>query len=194
VDALFYAHSLGEVRALAPLMEKFRTTPGRKAYLVVSGGGHCPCEEAAAVLKWPKVVCKERRFKVFDLAVGAISGPSRSEVPVLQAVYSSMRGLVRMHNPSVVVAVADIDGKVEDALRMATEAAVNHTALVLLPRKTIPKVLWMATLRPASLPSKHINLFYSSYQLCSCISSNTLHCIDRSCRDGPSLGAQTGTR
>ncbi|KAM0927654.1 hypothetical protein ACQ4PT_002733 [Festuca glaucescens] len=153
VDALFYAHSLGEVRALAPLMEKFRTTPGRKAYLVVSGGGHCPCEEAAAVLKWPKVVCKERRFKVFDLAVGAISGPSRSEVPVLQAVYSSMRGLVRMHNPSVVMAVADIDGKVEDALRMATEAAVNHTALVLLPRKTIPKVLWMATLRPASLPN-----------------------------------------
>uniref|UniRef100_A0A0E0CSU0 Uncharacterized protein n=1 Tax=Oryza meridionalis TaxID=40149 RepID=A0A0E0CSU0_9ORYZ len=153
VDALFYAHSLGEVRALAPLLERFRTTAGRKAYLVVSGGGHCPCEEAAAVLKWPKVVCKERRFKIFDLAVGALSGPSHSDVPVLHAVYSSMRGIVRMHNPSVIVAVADVDPKIKDALRMAADAAVNRTALVLLPRNSISKVLWMATLRPTSLPN-----------------------------------------
>uniref|UniRef100_A0A0D3FBT6 Uncharacterized protein n=1 Tax=Oryza barthii TaxID=65489 RepID=A0A0D3FBT6_9ORYZ len=139
VDALFYAHSLGEVRALAPLLERFRTTAGRKAYLVVSGGGHCPCEEAAAVLKWPKVVCKERRFKIFDLAVGALSGPSHSDVPVLHAVYSSMRGIVRMHNPSVIVAVADVDSKIKDALRMAADAAVNRTALVLLPRNSISK-------------------------------------------------------
>ncbi|KAG8060650.1 hypothetical protein GUJ93_ZPchr0002g26203 [Zizania palustris] len=153
VDALFYAHSLGEVRALAPLLERFRTTAGRKAYLVVSGGGHCPCEEAATVLKWPKVVCKERRFKIFDLGLGALSGPSRSEVPVLQVVYSSMRGIVRMHNPSVIVAVSDVDGKVKDALRMAADAAVNHTALVLLPRNSISKVLWMATVRPTALPN-----------------------------------------
>jgi len=157
VDALFYAHSLGEVRALAPLLERFRTTPGRKAYLVVSGGGHCPCEEAATVLKWPKVVCRDRRFKIFDLGIGALSGPSRSEVPVLQAVYASMRGIVRMHNPSVVVALADIDAKVKEALRMAADVAdaVNRTALVLLPRTSVSKVLWMATLKPASLPSKH---------------------------------------
>lgn len=161
VDALFFAHSLGEVRAVAPLLEKFRATAGRKAYLVVSGGPHCPCEEAAAVLKWPKVVCKERRFKVFDLGLGALSGPSRSEVPVLQAVYSSMRGLVRMHNPSVVIAVADIDGSVKDALRMAADATVNRTALVLLPRNTIPKVLWMATLPPASLTSKIMSILLS---------------------------------
>jgi hypothetical protein len=159
VDALFYAHSLGEVRALAPLLERFRTTPGRKAYLVVSGGGHCPCEEAATVLKWPKVVCKDRRFKIFDLGLGALSGPSRSEVPVLQAVYASMRGIVQMHNPSVVIALADVDAKVKDALRMAADAAVNRTALVLLPRNAVSKVLWMATLKPASLPSnKHIFL------------------------------------
>nr|CAB3448271.1 unnamed protein product [Digitaria exilis] len=153
VDALFYAHSLGEVRSLAPLLEKFRTTPGKKAYLVVSGGGHCPCEEAATVLKWPKVVCKDRRFKIFDLGIGALSGPSRSEVPVLQAVYASMRGIVQMHNPSVVVALADVDDKVKEALRMAANAAVNRTALVLLPRNSVSKVLWMATLKPASLPN-----------------------------------------
>ncbi|CAL5020118.1 unnamed protein product [Urochloa decumbens] len=153
VDALFYAHSLGEVRALAPLLERFRTTPGRKAYLVVSGGGHCPCEEAATVLKWPKVVCRDRRFKIFDLGIGALSGPSRSEVPVLQAVYASMRGIVMMHNPSVVVALDDVDDKVKQALRMAADAAVNRTALVLLPRASVSKVLWMATLKPASLPN-----------------------------------------
>ncbi|KAL6911319.1 hypothetical protein ACP4OV_000124 [Aristida adscensionis] len=154
VDALFYAHALGEVRALAPLLDRFRATPGRKAYLVVSGGGHCPCEEAATVLKWPRVVCKERRFKIFDLGLGALSGPSPSDVPVLQAVYASMRGLVRMHNPSVIVAVSDVDPKVRDALRMAADAAVNGTpALVLLPRASVSKVLWMATLKPAALPN-----------------------------------------
>ncbi|GJM87285.1 hypothetical protein PR202_ga03225 [Eleusine coracana subsp. coracana] len=153
VDALFYAHTLAEVRALAPLLEKFRTTPARKAYLVVSGGGHCPCEEAATVLKWPKVVCKERRFKIFDLGLGALSGPSRSHVPLVQAVYASMRGIVRMHNPSVIVALDAIHDKVKDALRMAADDAVNRTALVLLPKRSVSKVLWMATLKPASLPN-----------------------------------------
>ncbi len=108
------------------------------------------------MLKWPKVVCKERRFKIFDLAVGALSGPSHSDVPVLHAVYSSMRGIVRMHNPSVIVAVADVDSKIKDALRMAADAAINRTALVLLPRNSISKVLWMANLSPTSLPSKLI--------------------------------------
>uniref|UniRef100_A0A0E0ILX5 Uncharacterized protein n=1 Tax=Oryza nivara TaxID=4536 RepID=A0A0E0ILX5_ORYNI len=153
VDALFYAHSLSEVHALALLLERFCTTPGCKAYLVVSGGGHYPCKEAAVVLKWPKVVCKERRFKIFDLAVGALSGPSHSEVPVLQAVYSSMRGIIRMHNPSVIVAVANVDAKIKDAFRMAADSAINHIAFVLLPRNSISKVLWMATLHPTSLPN-----------------------------------------
>ncbi|KAK8596478.1 hypothetical protein V6N13_001105 [Hibiscus sabdariffa] len=36
-DALFYAHSVDEVKALAPLLEKFRSTVGKKAYIVVSG-------------------------------------------------------------------------------------------------------------------------------------------------------------
>ncbi|EEC68970.1 hypothetical protein OsI_37714 [Oryza sativa Indica Group] len=124
VDALFYAHSLSEVHALALLLERFCTTPGCKAYLVVSGSGHYPCKEAAAVLKWPKV-----------------------------AVYSSMRGIIRMHNPSVIVAVANVDTKIKDAFRMAADSAINHIAFVLLPCNSIFKVLWMATLRPTSLPN-----------------------------------------
>ncbi|XP_072964357.1 uncharacterized protein [Typha angustifolia] len=153
IDALFYAHSLDEVKALAPLLDKFRRTVGRKAYIAVSGGSFCPCEEAAALLKWPKTVCKERRFKIFDLDIGAISGISKSEVPLLQTVYSSMKGLVKIHNPSLLITVADIDINVKNALSMAAESSVNRSHLVLLPRSTIPKVLWMADLRPTALPN-----------------------------------------
>lgn len=154
IDALFYAHSVAEVKALAPLLEKFRSTVGKKAYLAVSGGDFCPCEAAAAALRWPPAVCRERRFKVFDLAVGATSGVSNSEVPVLQVVYSSVKGLIRIHNPSVVVAVADLDANVKKALRMAAESNGNGTtAVVLLPRASVPKVLWMADLRSTALPN-----------------------------------------
>ncbi|KAM0949272.1 putative nucleotide-diphospho-sugar transferase [Dioscorea sansibarensis] len=153
IDALFYAHSISEVKALAPLLEKFRTTVGKKAYIVVSGGDFCPCEEAAAALRWPKTVCKERRFKIFDLEIGAISGASNSEVPILQAVYSSMKGIVRIHNPSLLITVADIDVNVKNALKMAAQTGVNNTELVLLPRSAVPKVLWMADLRPTALPN-----------------------------------------
>ncbi|KAJ0967618.1 hypothetical protein J5N97_024535 [Dioscorea zingiberensis] len=153
IDALFYAHSISEVKALAPLLEKFRTTVGKKAYIVISGGSFCPCEEAASALKWPKTVCKERRFKIFDLEIGAISGVSNSEVPILQAVYSSMKGLVKIHNPSLLITVADVDLNIKNALKMAADTSINKTELVLLPRSAIPKVLWMADLRPTALPN-----------------------------------------
>ncbi|URE16724.1 hypothetical protein MUK42_35001 [Musa troglodytarum] len=153
IDALFYAHSLGEVRSLAPLLEKFRATVGRKAYIVVSGGSFCSCQEAVTVLRWPENVCRERRFKIFDLEIGAISGTSNSEVPVVQAVYSSLRGLLKIHNPSLLIAVDDADQKVKNALKMAAEGTANITALVLLPRAAVAKVLWMADLRPSALPS-----------------------------------------
>ncbi|MQL95643.1 hypothetical protein Taro_028318 [Colocasia esculenta] len=154
IDALFYAHSLDEVKALAPLLEKFRTTVGKKAYIAVSGGNFCPCEEAASVLKWPKAVCKERRFKIFDLDVGAIGGISNSEVPVLQAVYSSLKGLVKIHNPSLLITLEGTDPNVRNALKMAAESSVNGTTqLVVLPRSAVPKVLWMADLRPTALPN-----------------------------------------
>lgn len=157
IDALFYAHSLEEVKALAPLLEKFRSTVGKKTYIVVSGGGFCPCEEAAAVLNWPKVVCRERRFKIFDLGIGAISGVSNSEVPVVQSVYSSIKGLIKIHNPSLLITVADIDSNVKSALKMATESNLNSTKMVLLPRSSVPKVLWMADVRSTALPSKNHN-------------------------------------
>ncbi|KAK8296214.1 hypothetical protein V6Z11_D05G108200 [Gossypium hirsutum] len=151
IDALFYAHSVDEVKALAPLLEKFRSSVGKKAYIVVSGGNFCPCEDAAAALNWPKSVCKERRFKIFDLQVGALSRASNSEVPVLQAVYSSLKGLIKIHNPSVIITVTDIDPNVKKALKMASETNVNGTALVLLPRSSVSKVLWMADLRSTAL-------------------------------------------
>ncbi|XP_061376690.1 uncharacterized protein LOC133318660 [Gastrolobium bilobum] len=153
VDALFYAHSIEEVKALAPLLEKFGSTFGKKAYIVVSGGNFCPCEDAAKALNWPVLVCKERRFKIFDLAIGALSGVSNSEVPVIQAVYSSMKGLIKIHNPSVVITVADIDPNVRKALKMASESHSNGTTLVLLPRASVSKVLWMADLRSTALPN-----------------------------------------
>ena len=156
IDALFYAHSLGEVKTLAPLLEKFRTTVGKKASIVVSGGRFCSCEAAVSVLRWPKNVCKERRFKIFDLEVGAISGVSNSEVPVVQAVYSSLKGILKIHNPSLLIAVDDVDQNVKNALKMAAEGSANGTALVLLQRTTVPKVLWMADLRPTALPSKKL--------------------------------------
>lgn len=164
IDALFYAHSIDEVKALAPLLDKFRTSVGKKAYIVVSGGSFCACEDAAAALKWPKAVCRERRFKIFDLGVGALSGVSNSEVPVLQAVYASMKGLIKIHNPSVVITVSDIDTNVKKALRMATEtssSSTNGSTLVLLPRASVPKALWMADLRPTALPSKRMHVYYN---------------------------------
>ncbi|KAL5998343.1 hypothetical protein ACLOJK_009283 [Asimina triloba] len=153
IDALFYAHSPEEVRALAPLLEKFRSTVGKKAYIAVSGGNYCSCEEAASVLNWPRLVCRERRFKIFDLGVGAILGVSNSEVPILQSVYSSMKGLIKIHNPSLVVTVADIDPNVKNALKMAVERNSNGSTLVLLPKSAVPKVLWMADLRSTALPN-----------------------------------------
>ncbi|KAK5830732.1 Anion exchange 4 [Gossypium arboreum] len=151
IDALFYAHSIDEVKALAPLLEKFRSSVGKKAYIVVSGGNFCPCEDAAAALNWAKSVCKERRFKIFDLQIGALSGASNSELPVLQAVYSSLKGLIKIHNPSVIITVTDIDPIVKKALKMASETNANGTALVLLPRSSVSKVLWMADLRSTAL-------------------------------------------
>ncbi|KAJ8543943.1 hypothetical protein K7X08_025561 [Anisodus acutangulus] len=153
IDVLFYAHSVDEVKALAPLLEKFRSTVGKKAYIVVSGGNFCPCEDAASALNWPKVVCKERRFKIMDLGVGALSGISNSEVPVVQSVYASMKGLIKIHNPSLVITVADADSNVKKALKMATEAYTNSSNLVLLPRSSVTKVLWMADLRSTALPN-----------------------------------------
>ncbi|KAL4190270.1 hypothetical protein AMTRI_Chr07g23880 [Amborella trichopoda] len=153
IDALFYAHSIEEVKKLSPLIAKFRSTPGKKAYVVVSGGQYCPCEEAAVALNWPKNACKERRFKIFDLGVGALAGISGSGVPVLQSVYSSMRGLMRIHNPSVVIALKGVDENVKEGLRTAVSGHNNGSQMILFPENAVPKVLWMANLRSTTIPN-----------------------------------------
>ena len=56
--------------------------------------------------------------------------------------------------------LADTDAKVKEALRMA---AVNRTALVLLPRTSVSKVLRMATLK---------RRLTSHYQVSTCISAS----------------------
>ena len=102
-----------------------------------------------------------------DLGVGAVSGISNSEVPVVQAVYASMKGLIKIHNPSLVITVADADSNVMKALKMATEANTNSSKLVLLPRSSVTKVLWMADLRSTALPSKiSMNLTLSVSNCC----------------------------
>ncbi|XP_057479617.1 uncharacterized protein LOC130766908 [Actinidia eriantha] len=174
IDALFYAHSIEEVKSLSPLLDKFRSTVGKKAYIAISGGTFCPCKDAAAALNWPRSVCKERRFKIFDLGVGAISGNSNSEVPVVQAVYSSMRGLIKIHNPSVLIAVSDIDSHVMKALKMASETSTNKTTFILLPRPSVSKVLWMADLRSAALPKW--NKMHVSVNI---ITQNRVHSLAR---------------
>lgn len=161
-DALFYAHSVDEVKALTPLLEKFRESVGKKAYIVVSGGSFLACEDAAAALNWPKMVCRERRFKIMDLGINALSGSSNSEVPVLQAVYASMKGLIKIHNPSLVITVADANSNIIKALKMAVEADTNNSTLVLLPRLSVPKVLWMADLHSTSLPSENVLSVFST--------------------------------
>lgn len=152
IDAMFYAHSVNEVVALCPLVEKFRSVVGKKAFLVVSGGSLCPCEEAALALGWPKAVCHERRFKIFDLELDSISKSSHSEVSLSQSVYSSMKGLLKIHNPSLVITVADVDANVRDGLQLAVSRNQN-ASLVHLPRSVVTKVLWMADLRSTALPN-----------------------------------------
>ncbi|GLJ53245.1 hypothetical protein SUGI_1134780 [Cryptomeria japonica] len=152
IDALFFAHSVSEVVALRPLFEKFQSVQGKKAYIVVSGGSHCPCEEAALALGWPKPVCHERRFKIFDLELDSVSKASHSEVSLVQSVYSSMKGLLTIHNPSLVITVSDIDVNVRDGLKLAVSSNEN-TSLTHLPRSAVPKVLWITDLKSSVLPN-----------------------------------------
>ncbi|KAH7301846.1 hypothetical protein KP509_23G046100 [Ceratopteris richardii] len=148
-DVLMYAHSLGEVVDLAPLIARYYSTPGRKAFLVVSGGTFCPCEEAAKKVGWSPAACRERRFRVFDLEVGSVAKNQHTDVTLLQEIHSSMKGLLAIHNPALVVAVADTSKIVADALALAVSQHKGNrtTSLALIPRNAIPHALWMADLR-----------------------------------------------
>ncbi|KAH9318332.1 hypothetical protein KI387_020101, partial [Taxus chinensis] len=151
IDVLFYAHTLSEVADLAPLIIRYRNTPSRKAYVVVSGGSHCPCEQAAVMLGMPQTVCSERRFKFFDLGVGTTGvGAGGSDVPIVQEVYASMKGLISIHGPSAIVTVADLNSAVRDGLILAV-GKDSSTVLIQLPRVSIPYVSWMVDIKPAAL-------------------------------------------
>lgn len=149
-DAFLYAHSIGDVKVMAPLLLKFRSTFGRKAYLVVSGGQFSPCEKAAEALGWNPSQCKDRRFKVFDLEVGTIH-KGFSETPIVQEVSASMRGLMKIHSPSLLITVSNLPSAVADALKLARSQAGTNTTLVQIPPSSFKHSLWIATVPPASL-------------------------------------------
>ncbi|CAM6128710.1 unnamed protein product [Calypogeia fissa] len=147
-DALFYAHSLSELVELAPLILRFRSTPSKKAFVVVPGGAFCPCEEAAVLLGWPPHNCKERRFKIFDLEVGSIHRAA-SDSSMMQEIFASMRGLLKIHSPALLITVSDLDPTVRDALQAAVRR--SNTTLVGLPRSSIKHALWMPDVKSAAL-------------------------------------------
>ncbi|MCO5572767.1 hypothetical protein L7F22_026526 [Adiantum nelumboides] len=151
VDALIYAHTLEDVADFASLIHHFRATPLKKAFLVVPGGSLCPCEEATNKLGWPAASCHERRFKIFDLEIGSIARSLVSEVSLMQEVYGAIKGLIKIHSPALVVAAADVQSCVRDALKLAVDNYGKNTSLVLLPRNAIAHSLWMASLRLQSL-------------------------------------------
>lgn len=147
-DVLMYAHSVAEAAALAPLIARYYSTPGKKAFLVVSGGAYCPCEEAVKKVGWAVTACRERRFRVFDLELGSVAKGQHSNVSLLQEIYSSMKGLLQIHNPALVIAVADTPKSVAEALSLATSRHSNkRISLALLPRDSIPHALWIADIK-----------------------------------------------
>ena len=151
IDALIYAHSLHDVADFAPMIHRFRTTHLKKAFLVVPGGSLCPCEEAAVTLGWPASVCHERRFKIFDLEVGAIARSLVSDISLMQEIYSAFKGLIKIHSPALVLAIEGVPSSVRDGLAMAVTKHGRKTSLVLLPRNVIPHSLWITNLRLESL-------------------------------------------
>uniref|UniRef100_A0A6N2KRA1 Glycosyl transferase 64 domain-containing protein n=1 Tax=Salix viminalis TaxID=40686 RepID=A0A6N2KRA1_SALVM len=133
IDALFYAHSVDEVKALSPLSTSSGLLPAKRRTLL-------SLEAVSALVKMrdcselAKMVCKERRFKIFDLA-------------------SRRRQKYRTRKCRWCRRLSDIDPNVKKALKMATETNNNGTTMVLLPRPSISKVLWMADLRSTALPN-----------------------------------------
>ncbi|KAH7425781.1 hypothetical protein KP509_11G070600 [Ceratopteris richardii] len=153
IDALIYAHTLEDVRSLAPLIQQFRITPQRKAYLVIPGGSLCPCEAAAMALGWPASSCHERRFKVFDLEVGSVSRSLASDISIIQEIHACMKGLIKTHSPALVITVGEVEARVRHALSLAVSRYGVNTSLVLLPRISIPHSLWIPNVRIQALQS-----------------------------------------
>ncbi|XP_002973886.2 uncharacterized protein LOC9656675 [Selaginella moellendorffii] len=147
-DVFFYAHSLGEILDLAPLILRFRSIPGKKAYVVVSGGPYCPCEEAALMLGWSSNSCHDRRFKMFDLDISFVSS-GNSNTQVFHEVLAAMKGLIRIHSPAIIISVADLVPDVRDAIALAAFQA--NTTVLQLPRRAIEHALWIADVKTSAL-------------------------------------------
>ncbi|KAH7425783.1 hypothetical protein KP509_11G070800 [Ceratopteris richardii] len=151
IDALIYAHTLEDVTSLAPLIQQFRVTPNKKAYLVVSGGSLCSCDAAVMKLGWPASACHERRFEVFDLELGSISKSVASDISNIQEIHASMKGLIKIHSPALVIAVGEVETRVRDAISLVVSETGVNTSLVLLPRNSIPHSLWIPSVRTQAL-------------------------------------------
>lgn len=152
-DVVFFADTLDEVRALAPLINKFRTTPGKKAFVAVTGAPHCSCEDAASILGWPPAACHERRFKMFNLEIGTDSRETNMAPSFVHEVFATMKGLLQIHGPSLVITTNTIAPSVREALTLAV-ARFDGVILVELPPSAVPFALWIPDVRSAALQCK----------------------------------------
>ena len=151
-DVIFFADTLNEVRALAPLVLKFRSTAGKKAFVAVTGGVRCPCEEAASILGWSSSACRERRFKIFDLEIGIHSRERRTDPSFIHEVLATMKGLMQIHGPTLIITSSTIAPSVREAL---TSAVTRFSAtLVELPPSSVPYALWIPDIRSTALQRK----------------------------------------
>jgi hypothetical protein len=153
-DAIFFADTLAEVRALAPLILKFRSTPGKKAFVAVTGGVQCPCEEAASVLGWSPAACHERRFKIFNLEIGTDSREKRMDPSFIHEVMATMKGLMQIHGPSLIITTNTIASSVREALSLVTTRFA--ATLVELPPSSVPYALWIPDTRSVALQCKRL--------------------------------------
>lgn len=78
-----------------------------------------------------------------------------SETPLIQEVSASMRGLLRMHSPRLLITVDDLPSAVIDALKLATSQAAVNVSLVQIPHSSFSRALWIPTVPPASLTCKY---------------------------------------
>jgi len=156
-DVVFFTNTLDEVRALAPLILKFRRTPGKKAFLAVTGSPQCPCEDAATILGWATAACHERRFKIFDLGIGTDSRETNMDPSFIHEVLATMKGLIRIHRPSLIVTTNTVVPAVREALTLAVARFDAVTTLVELPPSAVPFTLWIPDVRSVALQCKPLS-------------------------------------
>lgn len=167
--AIFYAHSMDNVEALSPLFRRFESAEGKTALLAVSGDNDCTCEAAAARLGLKSSVCNERRFRILDLGISSIANSTgKSKFSVYQGVFMGMKGVLRIHSPTLLISVAAMEAPVRLALQEARASVSKSSSVILggnvssdvtvveLPQSVIPHVLWMADVSNDALKSKQL--------------------------------------